>query len=489
MTASPPVPHWELGPSWWRRRSLRARLTAAATILIAVGMAAAAVLLVWRVHSVLAADLDANLTRQAHLVADGIIAGDPLRRTSRLGESTVVQVLDPRGTVLRSSGDLDGEPRVFFASPGAGEPTLSTVTSEALDDGPYRVAALTATSSSGPVSVYVAAPTSPLTNSVTELGTALIVGAPVMVALLALIGWWLLGRALRPVDVMRRQAAAIPGTDLHGRLNTPASHDELGRLADTFNDLLGRIEAAADRQRRFVADVAHELRTPLAALRARLEIDLRHHSAGVADAEATSTQRVTLGQVTRLVDLVNHLLELARLDAGAHLHPRPMDLDDLVWEAARDAREYAAPRIDTTGISPVRVLGDPAALRQVVRNLLDNARRHARGTVTISLSIGPHRPSSGGPASPPMATLTVADDGPGVPASDRDRVFERFVRLDEARARDVGGAGLGLAIVADIVAAHDGQVWVEDNQPGARFHVQLPVLSTLDVDLPDVEGC
>lgn len=478
MTAPERIHHPQLTLSWWRRRSLRARLTAAATVLIAVGMAAAAVLLVWRVHSVLAADLDANLVRQAHLVADDVAVGDPLPRTSRSGESTIVQVLDVRGKVLLSSGDIDGEPRVFLASPGVSDPGLSTVTAEALDDAPYRVAALTATSPSGPVSVYVAAPVSPLTDSTTELGTALIVGVPVMVALLALVGWWLLGKALQPVDVMRRQAAAIPGTDLHRRLDTPASHDELGRLADTFNDLLGRIEAAADRQRRFVADAAHELRTPLAALRTRLEIDLRHRPAGAApaDIEATSTEQIALGQVTRLVDLVNDLLELARLDADPHLQQRPVDLDDLVWDGAREAREQAPPRIDTTGISPARVLGDPAALRRVVRNLLNNARRHASHTVTIQLSIDAQPSVIGGPATPPSATLTVTDDGPGIPTADRHRVFERFVRLDEARARDAGGAGLGLAIVADIVAAHRGRVWVEDNQPGARFHVQLPAL-------------
>jgi signal transduction histidine kinase len=471
--------------SWWRRRSLRGRLTAAATLLIAVGMAAAAVLLVWRVHSVLAADLDANLIRQAHLIAEDVAAGNPLPRTSRSGGSTIVQILDGRGKVLLSSGDIDGEPRVFSSSPGVTDPTLSTVTAEALDDTPYRVAALTSRSPSGAVSVYVAAPTTPLTDSTTELGTALIVGVPAMVALLALVGWWLLGKALQPVEVMRRQAAAIPGTDLHRRLDAPVSQDELGRLADTFNDLLGRIEAAADRQRRFVADAAHELRTPLAALRTRLEIDVRHRPAGAAPADnaATSTQRVALGQVTRLVDLVNDLLELARLDANPPLQQRPVDLDDLVWDAAREAREQAPPRIDTTGISPARVLGDPAALRRVVRNLLNNARRHASHTVTVQLSID----AQSSAATPPSATLTVTDDGPGIPADDRDRVFERFVRLDEARARDAGGAGLGLAIVADIVAAHHGRVWVEDNQPGARLHVQLPALYSPDSDRTDVE--
>jgi signal transduction histidine kinase len=465
-------------PSWWRRRSLRARLIAAAAVVIAVGMAAAAVLLVWRVHSALATNLDASLTRQVSVVAADVAAGDPTPRVLRSAEeSTVLQVIDAGGRVITSSGDIDGEPRLFFVPPGAGDPAVSTVTTTALD-GPYRVAALTVTSPSGPVTIYVGSPTTPLANSTTQLGAALIVGVPAMVALLALVGWWLVGRALRPVDTMRRQAAAIPGTDLHRRLDNPASHDELGRLAETFNDLLGRIEAAADRQRRFVADAAHELRTPLAALRARLEIDLRHPPTGSTDAETSHTRDQALQQVTRLADLVNDLLELARLDADPHLHRRPVDLDDVVWEAARETRDHAPPRVDTTGISPVRVLGDADALRRVVRNLLHNARRHAHQTVTVRLSIDrPHESITGHPApATATATLTIADDGPGIPPADRQRVFQRFVRLDEARARDVGGAGLGLAIVDDIVAAHGGRVWIDDNDPGARFHVQLPTL-------------
>ena len=464
MSAEAGVPHPRATLSWWRRRSLRARLTAAATIVIAVGMAGAAVLLVWRVHSVSAANLDAALTRQARSVAADVADGDTRPRLAHsAGESTALQVIDAAGKVISSSGDIDGEPRLFFTSPGAGDPTFGTVTTAALD-GPYRVAALAVNSPYGPVTIYVGSPTTPLANSTTELGAALIFGVPAIVALLALVGWWLVGRALRPVDTMRRQAGAIPGTDLQRRLDVPVSHDELGRLAETFNDLLGRIAAATDRQRRFVADAAHELRSPLAALRAGLEIDIRHTPAGPTAADSLDTKQQALQQVTRLADLVDGLLQLARLDADPQLHRRPVDLDDLVWEAAREAREEGPPRIDTTAVSPVRVLGDAPALRRVVHNLLSNARWHADQMVTIQLSI----------QTPSWATLTIADDGPGIPIADRQRVFERFVRLDEGRARDAGGAGLGLAIVADIVAAHGGRVWVDDNHPGARFHVRLP---------------
>jgi signal transduction histidine kinase len=436
-------------------------------------MAAAATLLVWRVDSVLAANLDATLTRQVRDVAADVAKGDANPRVARsAGESTVLQVVDGAGTVISSSGDIDGEPRLFFILPAASGPTLDTVAPPALD-GPYRVAALTVTTPTGPVTVYVGSPTTPLADSTDELGAALIIGVPTMVALLTLVGWLLVGRALRPVDVIRRQAAAIPGTDLQQRLDVPASHDELGRLAQTFNDLLERIATAADRQRRFVADAAHELRTPLATLRARLEIDLRHPPEGESDPKIADARRLSLQQVTRLGALVDDLLQLARLDADPRLLRRPIDLDDLAWEAVREAREAGSPHFDTTGISPVRVLGDPVALHRVMRNLIRNAVRHADQTVTVRLVRGApgSSASTGG-----VAILIIADDGPGIPAADRERVFQRFVRLDEGRARDAGGAGLGLAIVADIVTAHGGRVRIEDNHPGAKISVELPAL-------------
>jgi len=464
-------------PSWWRRLSLRARLTAASTIVIAVGMAAAATLLVWRVDSVGAANLDATLTRQVRDVAADVAKGDANPRVARsAGESTVLQVVDGAGNVISSSGDIDGEPRLFFILPATGGPTLDTVTPSALD-GPYRVAALAVSTPTGPVTVYVGSPTTPLADSTDELGAALIIGEPSLLELITLVGWLLVGRALRPVDVIRRQAAAIPGTDLQQRLDVAASDDELGRLAQTFNDLLERIATAADRQRRFVADAAHELRTPLATLRARLEIDLRHPPEGEGDAKIGDTRRLSLQQVTRLAALVDDLLQLARLDADPHLHRRPIDLDDLAWETVREAREGGAPHLDTTGISPVRVLGDPVALHRMIRNLIRNAVRHADQTVTVRLVRGAPAGSDRRPGNPGgMATLIIADDGPGIPVADRERVFERFVRLDEGRARDAGGTGLGLAIVADIVTAHGGRVRIEDNHPGAKISVELPAL-------------
>lgn len=447
--------------SWWERRSLRARLTAAATVIIMVGMTAAAVLLVVRLHASLLANLDSAVTQQARSVA-GDAAGGRLsgRLTAAREGAFAVQVVASGGRVLASSANIDGHDRLFTFSGGHGDPVLTTVANVPVgeDEATFRAAALSSKTPAGPVTVYAGLPTTEVTQSVTELVRALAVGLPVVIVLLALVGWLLIGRALRPVEALRRQAAGIPGTDLHRRLDPPAAGDELGRLAATLNDLLARIEAATGRQRQFVADAAHELRSPLAALRTQLEIATRHPDTATTGQVAADL----LADTIRLSRLVDDLLALARLDANPHPQRRPVDLDDLLLAEARRARGRG-PRIDTTAVSAGRVLGDPHALGRVVQNLIDNAVWHAATTVTLQLT-----------ADPTQITLAVADDGPGIPAADRDRVFERFTRLDDARSRDAGGSGLGLAIVRDVVTAHDGQVRIHDNLPGARFTITLP---------------
>jgi signal transduction histidine kinase len=435
--------------------SIRTRLTLAAALVIATGMALAAGLLVWRMHSVLATDLDNSLIQQAHALAEDVAGGVGTLRVSKTAPtSTALQVVDASGRVLASVGDVDGEQRMFFTAPAVQEPALATVDGAALE-GPYRVAALAVpTRHSGVVTLYLGAPTAPLATIRDELGTSLAVGIPAAVAALTWVSWWLIGRALRPVESMRRQASEIQGHDADGRLEVPAARDELTRLAQTFNELLDRIATAAEKQRRFVDDAAHELRSPLAALRTRLEV-------GEHDARSG---RLALDEVDRLADLVNDLLVVARLDAGPANRFQPVDLDDLVWQTVADARHRVSAALDTTGISPVRVTGDAAGLRKVVRNLVENACRHASGRVVIRLALDPMG----------TAILSVFDDGPGIPHSDRERVFDRFVRLDEGRGRDDGGTGLGLAIVASVVAAHGGRVWIEDGDPGTTFVVRLP---------------
>ncbi len=447
--------------SWWSRRSLRAKLTAAAAVIIAVGMVIAAGLLVWRLHSSLIANLDATITANAQTVAAEAKDGRLPRQLPDSGEGTPrVQVIADNGRILAESTNLDrpGVPLFTKLDVKPGDLRVYSVNKASDGEGPYQVAVLQTNGPDGPATVYAALATDDIQQSTNELTTTLVAGVPVLVLALALVGWFLVGRALQPVEAIRRQAATLSGTDLRRRLNPPPTDDELGRLTDTFNDLLGRIESSADRQRQFVADAAHELRSPIAALRTQLEVSVLHPETRMD----TDRSRGLLTDTERLSRLVDDLLALARLDANPPVQRQPIDLDDLVLAEARRARDRG-PRLDVGAVSAARVLGEQAALDRVVRNLLDNAARHARASITVRLT-----------AADGLVTLVVADDGPGIPAADRERVFDRFIRLDDARSSDEGGAGLGLAIVRDVVVHHGGDVSIIDNNPGAMFIVTLP---------------
>lgn len=445
--------------SWWGRRSLRARLTTAAAVVIALGMVAAGGLLVWRLHSSLIANLDSSVAQQSSTIADQAAQSElPRRLPDPDDNAPSVQVVGADGTVVAGSGDLGSRRRMFTVA-GTDDTRVTTAHPVGRPGAQYRVAATTIDTAKGRVTVYAALPTAPVDSSTTELLSALAVGLPVLVAVLTLIGWLLVGRALQPVEAVRSQAAVIPGTDLTRRLRPPGAKDELARLTATFNELLARIENASAQQRRFVADAAHELRSPIATLRTQLEVTGR----GAAQEPGLSSAIPGLiGDVDRLSHLVDDLLALARLDAQPAQHRQVVDLDDIVLDQARAVR-HRGPAVDVTGVSAGRVTGDLSALTRVVRNLLDNATRHAARTVRVTLG-----------TEADTVVLVVADDGPGIRPADRERVFERFTRLDEARSRDAGGAGLGLAIVREAVAAHEGTVVVTDNHPGARFTVTLP---------------
>jgi signal transduction histidine kinase len=295
-------------------------------------------------------------------------------------------------------------------------------------------------------------------DTVSSITDALLVGVPSLVLLVGLLSWHLAGRALRPVEAIRAEAAAITDTTIHRRVPVPETRDEVARLAVTMNEMLDRLEDAAARQRRFVSDASHELRSPVASIRTQLEVALRNPH---RDDWPSVAQRV-LAEDDRLEQAVADLVELARLDERQGLGELvEVDLDELVFEEC--SRDRAVP-VDTSRVSGGRVLGRRDALGRVVRNLIDNACRHAATRVAVSLGneVG-------------VVELVVGDDGPGIAPEDRERVFERFTRLDEGRARDAGGMGLGLAVVKTIVERHHGTVHIEDNMPhGARFVVRLP---------------
>lgn len=294
------------------------------------------------------------------------------------------------------------------------------------------------------------------------VGILLAIAVPLVVLLVGVTTWIAVGRSLAPVERMRRQVSAVTASDLSQRVDDPGTGDELGRLAHTMNDMLARLEGSQRAQRRFISDASHELKSPLAVLRQYAEVAAAHPDR-VSPDELTET---VLSEGSRLERLVQGMLVLARADEHAlTLVPADVDVDDILYAEAERLGASGGIAVDASGIRPVRIRADVGLLRQAARNLVDNAARHATATVALACSV-----DAG------WAIITIEDDGPGVPEAERERVFERFVRLDDARSRDAGGSGLGLAIVREIALSHGGSVRIGDaSLGGARVELRLPM--------------
>ncbi len=302
-------------------------------------------------------------------------------------------------------------------------------------------------------------------RSVGTLVTVLWVSFPMAVLAVGVLTWMVTSRALAPVAAITERVERMDARHLDVRVPVPDRDDEIGRLARVMNQMLGRLQASGDRQRAFISDASHELRSPVAGIKVQLETALRedeHDTFGQA-------LRTALGEVDRLERLVANLLALSRLDEGLSGPRGEVDVDDLVLEAGT---RVGAGRIDLSGVSGGRVWGNRDELDGVVRNLLENAVRHANDRVEASVRVEGAGPDGGG-----LVVLTVDDDGAGISESDHEVVFERFGRLDEGRSRDAGGSGLGLALVKRVVESHDGTVSVTGSPlGGARFVVRLPAV-------------
>jgi signal transduction histidine kinase len=448
---------------WWGARSLRARITIVTSALFAFAVVTGTVVLIIVLQQSLIRGIDSSAGKTAADIAAVVRRGDP---PSTLLSSTgdYVQLLDADGAVVASSPGADAttamlKPAALARVHGGGHLTIGGAWAGI--DAPLRVTAVPVRGDT----VLVATGLGRVEQSVHLLRNVALGGVPVAILVMALATYWIVGRTLRPVAALRLGAEEITAAGLADqRLPVADAQDEVQRLAVTLNAMLDRIDAATKRQRTFVGDAAHELRSPLASLRVQLEVAER-----VPPDDWNAVLRDSLVDVNRLELLVDDLLATARLDeAGGVLRRREMvELDVLV---TRTVADYAQARVPVDArAAPMIVDGDPDGLRRVVVNLIDNAVRYARTGVSVAVVAGRHT------AGQATVQLEVSDDGPGIPAHERQRVFDRFYRVSGSRSRESGGTGLGLPIVRDLVRAHGGTVRLADNQPGLRAIVTLPV--------------
>ncbi|MFI9285679.1 sensor histidine kinase [Streptomyces werraensis] len=476
--------------------SVRSRATLGATLVVAVALVAAGTALLLSLRANLTGEAGTRAERSAQAVASELAARTPLGKLSGLdAEDTPVQIVDEDGVLLAASEDLErisgtGTSEVTPAptrshedgrddrdgpdhrdddrddrddrdddeslEPGEIAQGASYTNGTATVDGDtedYRFAAVEVeTPDRGRLTVHAGAPLAAEHSAVGTALTAMLIGFPLLLGVVAGVTWLVTGRALRPVEGIRREMAAITASeDLRRRVPEPATHDEVARLARTTNATLAALETSVERQRRFVADASHELRSPIASLRTQLEVAAAHPELLDLDGAVEDT--------VRLQNLAADLLLLARLDAGERPAGTRVDLAALAREEAAERRRV------TVEAEPVEVSGSRGQLGRVLANLLDNAERHAGERITVTVR------REGG-----EAVVDVADDGEGVAEADRERIFERFVRLDAARSRDDGGAGLGLAIARDVAVRHGGTLTAGAAPAGgALFELRLPL--------------
>ncbi|ERG64030.1 hypothetical protein L332_06095 [Agrococcus pavilionensis RW1] len=450
---------------------VRARAALAATVIVAVALALGSAALVLLLQRSLSMSVEASVQDRVEEVVAALeampAATDSDALTRSLGsiaqtasrQGTVVQILAADGDVAGQSAEIEGE--AALGRPV--DPLDGIVWADARlpvdEEDAYRVARAGFAAPTGIYTVIVAQSLESVGESTAAVLPLLGIGYPILVLVVAASTYWLVGRSLRPVEAIRATVAAIGGRQLTERVPVPAAKDEIARLASTMNEMLARLESAQLSQRRFVADASHELRSPIATIKAMGETVVAHPDGALSATAA----HAFVEEASRMERLVNGLLLLARADErGLSGERHDVDLDDLL-AAERDRVRSTTSLTVESRIEAVRVSGSRSQLAQAIRNLVDNAVRHAHRSVALSVRAGDD-----------AAIVEIGDDGEGIPAADRERVFDRFVRLDESRARDEGGTGLGLAIVTEIVRAHGGSVEVVDSRSGAQLRVTLP---------------
>jgi signal transduction histidine kinase len=452
-----------------RQWGVRARVTFAAAGVLAIIMTFGALALVALVHQSLISSLDASALTRARDVS-ALLMSSPAQATlpTPVDGNSLVQVVNQTNTVTSASANVLGEPPILSRPPSAIHDTFVTLQTLPIgnESQPFRVAIHRSTLPGGPGWVYVATSLAQVDTATSTLGWSLAAAVPIMIALVALTIRSAVGRSLKPIESIRRQAAAI-GSDPRQRVPVPESRDEVSRLAVTVNHMLDLLEASALKQTRFIGDASHELRSPLATLRAQVDVALNP----LTQSDPLTTLRSVQVQAVRMSSLIDDLLFLAHTDEGRQRDDlEVVDLDEIVIEEFHRMEEFGRIAVRLVDLQAVRTTGRRRDLARLVRNIGDNAVRHARSTVSISLT---ERRGD--------AVITIANDGIPIPAEDRLRIFDRFTRLDPARARSAAtgdsGSGLGLAIASEIASSHGGRIATEslDSDDGAIFVVTLPV--------------
>lgn len=453
------------------RRGLRWQSTVAAVAVVAVAMLTGGLLLLQTLGSALVSSTDSLLRSKVRDVAV-LIQNDHAEEATRAVAGTVnkdplVQIVDETGTVTAAS-----EPRLLEAPLSSLRPAAEQIATDnvsapgLLGDADERfLVVLGVDDEDSKYWVLAGRTIQPQSDTVRIVTAFLLVAMPLLLGVVGLSVYFLVGRSLRQVDTIRIQVSHIDAGRLSERVDVPGTHDELQALAATMNSMLDRIETADQRQRQFVTNASHELRSPLTTIRTGLDIS-------IADASGETwrgMQPILTEETQRLQGLVEDLLTLSKADdEGLAVRREDVDLDDVLATELRRVNATSKHRI-VADLVPAKIAGDPVRLGQAFRNVIDNADRHAARTIAVKLSVMVQ-----------TVVVTIDDDGTPVPVADRERIFGRFVRLDESRSRHQGGSGLGLAIARGIVEAHDGRVIATETSQGwCRFEVSFPPVAPL----------
>ncbi len=451
-------------PRRWPRprpRTLRTRVTLVASLSITAAIVLGVVAMYLLQIQSVRRTIDSQLRTYAIQIAQSAGNGTwpKTLAPSSLDPNTEAQVIAADGSVLAATRTLAGLSAVYMLPPGSDTPVRQKA-ADGIIPSEVRVIALRTTVHHRPVIIVTATSTGLLNQVNSGFARHLVIALPIILILAAGATWLVVGWALRPVDRIRRAVTGITSAGLSRRVPEPGTSDEIEHLAKTMNDMLTRLDDAARRQHRFVADASHELRSPLAAIRTTLEVGLAHPDQAPWPVIADRAVQ----QAARLEDLIQQLLLLAKADERLLAAQRqPVDLGQLL----RDIRASILPhRLDLDlDLAPgVLTVGNPDHLERLFRNVIENALRFARTRVVVRAA-----------SAATTVQVEILDDGPGIPAAERDRIFDRFVRLDSSRERGSGTTGLGLAIAHEIAAAHNGHITAADSKgEGARIVITLP---------------